>query len=85
MNKLKKNIQVGKVNLILIIFFFLISISSFAIALENINGKLTFWLPEVTITEVIVQQNLDQYKVSITLNYSISLDESEDSIQINYS
>tara|TARA_R110000744_G_scaffold30103_1_gene71397 strand:+ start:4485 stop:4892 length:408 start_codon:yes stop_codon:yes gene_type:complete len=52
---------------------------------ENINGKLTFWLPEVTITEVIVQQNLDQYKVSITLNYSISLDESEDSIQINYS
>ncbi len=39
MNKLKKNIQVGKVNLILIIFFFLVSISSFAIALENVNGK----------------------------------------------
>ena len=52
---------------------------------ENINGQLAFWLPEVIITEVIVQQNIDQYRVSIKLNYSISLDESEDSIQINYS
>ena len=52
---------------------------------ENINSKLAFWLPEIIIREVIVQQNIDQYKVSITLNYSISLDESEDSIQINYS
>ena len=52
---------------------------------ENINGQLAFWLPEVIITEVTVQQNIDQYRVSIKLNYSISLDESEDSIQINYS
>ena len=52
---------------------------------ENINGKLAFWLPEIVITEVNVQQNTDQYRVSITLNYSITLDESEDSIQINYS
>ena len=40
MNKLKKNIQVGKVNLILILFhFFLISISSSVIALESLDGK----------------------------------------------
>ena len=40
MNKLKKNIQVGKVNFILILFhFFLISIPSFVIALENSNGN----------------------------------------------
>ena len=40
MNKLKKNIQVGKVNFILILFhFFLISISSSVIALESSNGK----------------------------------------------
>ena len=52
---------------------------------ENINGQLAFWLPEVIITEVIVQQNIEQYRVSIKLNYSISLDETEDSIQINYS
>tara|TARA_B100001173_G_C15488342_1_gene337837 strand:+ start:69 stop:476 length:408 start_codon:yes stop_codon:yes gene_type:complete len=52
---------------------------------ENINGKLAFWLPEIVITEVIIQENTDQYRVSIVLNYSITLDESEDSIQINYS
>jgi hypothetical protein len=40
MNKLKKNIQVGKVNFILILFyFFLISIPSIAGALDSLNGK----------------------------------------------
>ena len=40
MNKLKKNIQLGKINFILILFyFFLISASSSAIALENLSGK----------------------------------------------
>ena len=40
MNKLKKNIQVGKVNFILILFsFFLISISLNVKALESLNGK----------------------------------------------
>ena len=40
MNKLKKNIQVGKVNFTLILFyFFLISVSSPIIALESSNGK----------------------------------------------
>ena len=40
MNKLKKNTQVGKVNLILILFhFFLISIPSSVIALEISNGQ----------------------------------------------
>ena len=40
MNKLKKNIQVGKVNFILILFhFFLISIPTSVIALESSNGK----------------------------------------------
>ena len=40
MNKLKKNIQVGKVNFILILFyFFLISTPSFTTALESLNGQ----------------------------------------------
>jgi hypothetical protein len=39
MNKLKKNIQVGKVNFILI--FFLISVSSPIIAQESSNGQFT--------------------------------------------
>ena len=40
MNKLKKNIRFGKVNLILILFYFiLISFSSSVIALESLDGK----------------------------------------------
>ena len=39
MNKLKKNIQVGKVNFTLILFFFLISVSSPIIAQESSNGQ----------------------------------------------
>jgi len=52
---------------------------------ENINSKLAFWMPELVVTEVILKENIDQYKRSISLKYSITLDESEDSIQINYS
>jgi len=52
---------------------------------ENINSQLAFWMPEITVTEISLQHDIDQYKVSITLAYSITLDESEDSIQINYS
>jgi len=53
--------------------------------LENINGQLAFWIPEITVTDASLRQDIDQYRVSLTLTYSISLDETEDSIQINYS
>ena len=40
MNKLKKNIQVGKVSFILILFyFFLISIPSAVNPIESLNGE----------------------------------------------
>ena len=52
---------------------------------ENINGQLAFWIPEITVTDASLRQDIDQYRVSLTLTYSISLDETEDSIQINYS
>ena len=52
---------------------------------ENINGQLAFWIPEITITDSSLRRDIDQYRVSLTLTYSISLDETEDSIQINYS
>ena len=52
---------------------------------ENINGQLAFWIPEITINDVSLKQNIDQYRISLTLTYSIALDGTEDSIQINYS
>ena len=54
MNKLKKNIQVGKVNFILILFyFFLISISSSIIALENSNEQFI----EIKILDKVSSKN----------------------------
>ena len=52
---------------------------------ENINGQLAFWIPEIIVTDSSLRRDIDQYRVSLTLTYSISLDETEDSIQINYS
>ncbi len=52
---------------------------------ENINSQLAFWIPEIVITDISLTTKIDQYKVSISISYSILLDESEDSIQINYS
>ena len=53
--------------------------------MENINNQLAFWIPEITVTEANLKEDRDYYKISITLTYSITLDGSEDSIQINYS
>ena len=53
--------------------------------LENINSQLVFWIPVITVTDASLRQDIDQYRVSLTLTYSITLDETEDSIQINYS
>ena len=52
---------------------------------ENINGQLAFWIPEITVTDSSLRRDIDQYRISLTLTYSITLDETEDSIQINYS
>ena len=52
---------------------------------ENINGQLAFWIPEIIITDISLKQDIDQYRVSLTLTYLVTLDETEDSIQINYS
>ena len=54
MNKLKKNIQVGKVNFILILFyFFLINISSTVNALETSNPKFI----EIKILDKVSSKN----------------------------
>ena len=52
---------------------------------ENINSQLAFWIPEIVVTDISLTTEIDQYKISISISYSITLDESEDSIQINYS
>ena len=53
--------------------------------MENINNQLAFWIPEITVTEANLKEDRDYYKISLILTYSIALDGSKDSIQINYS
>ena len=53
--------------------------------MENINNHLAFWIPEITVTEAVLEEDRDYYRISLTLTYSIALDGSKDSIQINYS
>ena len=67
MNKLKKNIQVGKINFVLILFyFFLISIPSSINALENTEGQFI----EIKILDkVSSKSNLLKLKIGEEKNY----------------
>jgi len=53
--------------------------------IENINLQLNYFLPEVVIEKLTAQQDTDLYKTTIKLDYTIKLDETQDSIQINFS
>ena len=53
--------------------------------LENINIQTNFYLPEIIVNKSKIQRNIDQYKITISIDYNIKLDNTNDSIQINYS
>ena len=53
--------------------------------LENINTKVEYYMPEISIDNVNIKRDVDMYKINIKLDYTIKLDNVEDSIQINYS
>ena len=53
--------------------------------LENINTKVEYYMPEISVDNIKVNKDADQYKINIKLTYSIKLDNVQDSIQINYS
>jgi hypothetical protein len=42
-------------------------------------------MPEISIDNVNIKRDVDMYKINIKLDYTIKLDNVEDSIQINYS
>jgi phage baseplate assembly protein W len=52
--------------------------------MENINSQLAFWIPEIIISEISLKKEVDQYKFTLAMTYQLLLDNSEDSIQINY-
>jgi len=53
--------------------------------IENINIQTNFYLPEIIVNKTKIQRNINQYKITISIDYNIKLDNTNDSIQINYS
>ena len=51
---------------------------------EDINTQTSFYIPEISIDSINVNQDIDEYKITISLNYSIN-DQLSDSIKINFS
>ena len=52
--------------------------------LEVINSQVSFFLPEIVIDNLELEQDLDEYKVTMKLSYISKLYNREDSVQINY-
>ena len=52
--------------------------------IEEINAKTAFYIPEISVESVNINQDIDEYKVTIKIDYSIA-DQASDSIQINFS
>ena len=52
--------------------------------LEDISNQTSFYMPEISLNSVKINQDIDEYKITIALDYSIA-DEPSDSIQINFS
>ena len=53
--------------------------------LENINTKVEYYMPEIIVNNSNIKRDIDMYKINVRLDYTIKLDNVEDSIQINYS
>ena len=53
--------------------------------LENINTKVEYYMSEIIVNNSNIKRDIDMYKINIRLDYTIKLDNVEDSIQINYS
>ena len=52
--------------------------------LEDISNQTSFYMPEISLNSVKINQDIDEYKTTIALDYSIA-DQASDSIQINFS
>ena len=53
--------------------------------LENINNQTSFFMPEISVESTKIERELDLYRLSISITYSINNEKNDDSIQINFS
>ena len=52
--------------------------------LENINNQTSFFMPEISVESAEIERELDLYRLSISITYSINNEKNDDSIQINF-
>ena len=52
--------------------------------LENINNQTSFFMPEISVESTKIERELDLYRLSISITYSINNEKNDDSIQINF-
>ena len=51
---------------------------------EKINSQIEFYIPVITLSDVNVNFENDEYKLHIIISYSFNLDGSKDAIQLNF-
>ena len=52
--------------------------------LENINTQTSFFMPEISVESAEIERELDLYRLSISITYSINNEKNDDTIQINF-
>ena len=52
--------------------------------LEDISNQTSFYMPEISLNSIKINQDIDEYKITIALDYSIA-DAPSVSIHINFS
>jgi len=51
---------------------------------DKINSQIEFYIPVITLSDVNVNFENDEYKLHIIISYSFNLDGSKDAIQLNF-
>ena len=51
---------------------------------EKINNQIEFYIPVISLSDVNVNFENDEYKLHIIISYSFNLDRSKDAIQLNF-
>ena len=51
---------------------------------EKINNQIEFYIPVISLSDVNVNFESNEYSLYITISYSFNLDKSKDAIQLNF-
>ena len=76
------HIWVEKLSIVYLIFFSIYYLWN--VNLKKINQQINVYVPEITLLDTIVNSIPDEYKLFIKIVYIFNLDNTTDSIQLNF-